>query len=485
MGMASLQFYQNKYRYPHYGTISAYGPSMPCTPVGVNLKSGTLRVKGDMTMFMSCNYLSLTRDGSRIFAWIEDVRFRTEDSFEVSYSVDAWRTYRSKIDLGYQLIARQPTANTLRDRLLGSDTDYPNISSIMNPIGNPSKRVFVVQVRAQTGELFSRTPVNPTPYQFFMKEYDVNNWTDDMSLDLLMSYLSSHSDTENIVTMYSIPYMDLSTLTAVDLPVITPNETFLVNGFKFLGQQDPTDLLSIETYISLPQNIDEILRTDHSVQIVIPEAGIIQIPDELLVNENLLLRQDVDLFSGACNYMLVDGDGKQYTQSVRGSSISSIPVVSDPMDTYLSQNQNALATSLIGDVASIAGGVAVAAGTGGIGAALGAGSVMSGINGIVGRRSSIEDAGSRYSNPPAFLGTALAPKFNQQYWVVTTRTGVTNADIVHSNFGYPLGIVDKLTFPDKGFIQTEGCSVFSIDGSVPKWAIDEINQNFNRGILVH
>ena len=208
------------------------------------------------------------------------------------------------------------------------------------------------------------------------------------------------------------------------------------------------------------------------------------IPDELLVKEDLRLRQDIDLFSGACNYMLVTGTADYYTQSVRGSSISSIPIVSDPFDTYLSQNQNALATSLIGDVASIATGFAAAGATGGMGAAIGGGMAASGFNNIVSKVAQMKDMATQYSNPPAFLGTALAANFNGVFWVVITKESVSNADQVHSNFGYPLEMVDTLTFPSKGYIKTRGCSVRS-DGTVPQWAIQEINSRFDNGIYVH
>ena len=155
------------------------------------------------------------------------------------------------------------------------------------------------------------------------------------------------------------------------------------------------------------------------------------------------------------------------------------------MDTYLSQNQNALATSLMGDVASIIGGAAAAVGAPGIGTALGAASIQSGVNGIIQRNAAAQDAGSRYSNPPAFLGTALAANYNQQYWIVVTKTRVENESLVHTNFGYQWGRIGSLSFPSSGFIQTEGCAVKTTDGSVPKWALDEINSNFNNGIQVH
>jgi hypothetical protein len=487
VSMATIQFYKNKYRYPHYShTITAAGAEMPCTPVGLNLKSGKLRVAGTMSDFMNCNYMRLTRGGHTLYAWIDDVTFHTSESFEVSYSVDAWRTYSSKISLGTQFIARQPEPTIIKDPLLGGSTDYLDISTTELTIGIPTQRTLIVQCRPAAGEPFSRSPVQPTPYQFFFYTYDVNNWTADTTLQQLMTKLADGAETENIVTMYSTPYIATGAFESLPLPIRTPSGTTTIEGFKFLGDGvDPSLHLSYESPIQWGyEDIDALLRIDHSVQIVIPEAGIIDVPDNLLVRDDLVLRQDIDLFSGACNYMLQTADG-HYTQSVRGSSISSIPVLSDPLDTYLSQNQNALATSLIGDVASIAVGVAGGMATGGVGAVVGGGLASSGVNNIVSRNAQQKDIANKFSNPPAFLGTALAHKFNGRFWVVTQRTGVENDAQVHQNFGYPRNLVGALSFPSSGFIQTEGCNVTSTDGTVPFWAMAEINNLFNNGILVH
>src|SRR5881392_708663 len=96
----------------------------------------------------------------------------------------------------------------------------------------------------------------------------------------------------------------------------------------------------------------------------------------------------------------------------------------------------------------------------------------------------IGDAGNQFVNPPAFLGTALAANFNQKFWVVTRKANVTNETQVHDNFGYPYNMVDTLTFPVSGYIKTEGCTVESTDGSVPNWALSEINMMFDNGVLV-
>lgn len=483
MSMASLQLYKNRWQYPNYGSISAVGNSMPCTPVGTGLKSGTIKVKGNMADFLNCNYLGFTRSGKTIYAWIEEVKFSTANSFEVSYRVDPWRTYRNNVVLGNQFIERSMTPTNKRDDMLGSSQEEPEVIERVHTIGNSSNRVLVVQAKVYTGEQFSNTPVQPTPHRFYFLEYNIHAWTQNATLNQFITAITGGAEPENIVTMYSIPYVDTSHLPTDNL-YIHGKDTITIPGFKLLNEgYSMQGRLYNETKINLGVDIDELLRVDHSVQLVVPDAGIISISDEMLKDGDLYLRQDVDMFSGASNYMVV-GATKYFTQSVRGSSISSIPIISDPMETYISQNQNALATSLIGDVASIAGGVVVAGSTGGLGAVMGSGAVVSGINGIVSRQASIQDMASKTSNPPAFLGTAMASNFNQLFWTVVTKQHVDNAGLVHSNFGYPLNKVAPLTFPSSGYIKTQGCTVAS-DGTVPKWAIEEINTLFNNGIYVN
>lgn len=502
MSMATLQLYKNPFNYPDYGSITAYGNSMTCTPVGTGLKNGRIKVKGTMADFMECNYLSLTRSGKTIYAWIDDVAFHTSSSFEVAYTVDPWRTYRNKIDLGIQYIDRRPEATSQKDPLLGAEQDYPEIrTKVIQKSPNTNSRVFVVQVRPNGGTN-SNTPVQPTPYQFWVTSYQANQWMNAQPLIDLMLSLESVAETQNIVTMYSIPYMDISGLPVMEgeygLPIETPDGIeATIDGFRLLGDHnDVTSILSRTFSITIDEDKEELLRVNHSVQVVIPEAGIINIPDELLMKDDLQVREDVDLFSGASNFMVVSGDTNYYNLSVRGSGVSSIPILSDPMDTYLSQNQNALTTSLIGDMATIAGGVAMmtplgrAAGTalgvgGGVTAGGGVFAGYSGINNIINRSAAAKDAGSKYSNPPAFLGTALAGSFNNRVWVVVTKDPVDNAGTVHSHFGYQYGKVTEFNLPSDGFIKTEGCNVSSTDGSVPRWAIEEINNLFDNGLRIH
>ena len=490
--MAFLQLYKNKFTYPQFtNTLIKYGSLMECTPVGINLRTGTIRVKGSFSDFMACNYMALTRDGKTIYAWIDDVAFLNDEAFTITYSVDAWRTYKESVTLGDQFIKRSPKETVLKDPLLGSTNPFVNIDSTMYFWPWASSRVMIVQVRTKGASIYSNAPVQPTPYLFFACRYDVDDWQSSKPLNDLITALANNAETTNLVTMYSIPFMDLADLGEAPLIIQTPDATLPeIFGWKLIGSEIVTPNLSQEIAID-NTGWDDLMAVDHSLQIVIPDAGIINIPDELAIRTDLKLRQDVDIFSGASNYMLMSGAGKFYDLSVRGSGISSIPIISDPYDTYISQNQNALTTSIIGDVATIAVGAGIVAGTGGLaalagagGAALGGAGIATGARGLLSTWSDVNTAKTAaYANPPAFLGTAMANNFNQTFWVVTRNTKVTNAAKVHANFGYPYNLVDALTFPSAGYIQTEGCNVGS-DGSVPKWALDEINSRFDNGILV-
>jgi hypothetical protein len=145
-----------------------------------------------------------------------------------------------------------------------------------------------------------------------------------------------------------------------------------------------------------------------------------------------------------------------YNVSLRGAALGNIPILDDSQETYLSQNQNALNMALLTDVASIGGGFVMAGASGGMGAAIGGGMAASGITGLLNTHANISDLGNIATNPVAFLGSALAVQFSGQFWVVTTRSRVTNADIVHTAFGYPYNMIDALTFPAAGLFLLRG-----------------------------
>ena len=489
MAMMQLQFFQNPYHYPHYtasANMTAYGSELNCTPVGVNLRGGTIRVEGDMYEMLSANYIRIDRSGGRLYAWISDIRYINARLFEVEYQVDGFRTYLQHVTLGVQYIERSPEPSTSPDPLLGSDQVEREISStqITPPFANT--RVLVVQVRPTTGEMSTITPVQPSVYQFWVTEYNVHNWQTNSAISSLLNALKESAETTNIVTMYSIPYMDTSGLSEQTLTVRHHNTTTDISGFKFVSGTGIGSRL--KTYVPIPVSVTQtdIQRVNHSVQLVIPEAGILNIPDEIAA-KGVDLMIDVDLYSGAANYMLVTQTSPReyWPQSVRGSSVSSIPILSDPLSTYISQNQSALATSLMGDVAMIGGGAAASIGLGGMGLVAGGGAISSGVNGLINKAGAMRDAGAHYSNPPAFLGTALSNVLNNRYWLIVTHDPIDNAQTVAQNYGYAKDKVDTLTLPSSGYIKTQACAVQSSNGTVPQWAYEEINERFDNGIHVH
>jgi len=486
MGLAYVQFYKNKYSYPKYtNTLTPYGPEIESTPVGVNLKSGSLRLKGTMTDFMSCNYMRITRDDKIIFGWIDEVNFHTDNSFIVNYSVDPFRTYKNKIDIGTQFVKRRSQVTNKKDLLLGGLSEEFEIETSQKIWGNYNTRTLVIQVIPEPAYIINNTPVQPTPYHFYFASYNPDNW---QSSDVLVEFytkLRASSAISNIITTYSLPYMNTVPLPDVILPLFEGEELIdSIEGFKMLsGTLDVKNLLTRSRLIEPPMDYNELSKIQYTTQIMVPDSGIINIPNEIWAKGNVKLRQDIDLFSGASNYMITYGSNDNLSAlSIRGSSTSSIPIISNPYDTYLSQNQNALTTSLMGDVASLAVGAGTFAMAPNI---ISGGAVLKGASGLVSGYSSMEDKKNMSSsNPPSFLGTAMANHYSNMFFLITKYAKITNKTIVNERYGYPVETIQNVSMPTSGYTELQNCSVDSTDGTVPKWAITEINSLFNDGLLI-
>lgn len=482
--MASIQFYQNKYDYPKYTrTLTAVGTELSFTPETTGLKAGTVIAAGNMNYFMNCNYIRINRDGATIYAWIDEVSFHTDSSFYVRYSVDPFRTFESKITLGTQYVKRSSTVTNKVDPLLGSLQHEYDMQTTQVQWSSSNTRVMVIQVNPEPAFVANNTPVQPTPYHFYFCSYDPNNWQASPALVDFFTKLRASSAVSNIITLYSIPYMDISTLSEVLLPIFEGEEQVdTVAGFKFLsGTNNVKDLLTRSRLVPLPQ-YDTLSKVGHGVQVMIPDAGLMLVPDEVLAQGNVKVRQDVDIFSGASNYMITCGENNDLTAiSVRGSSTSSIPIISNPYDTYISQNQNALTTSLIGDVASTVGGIGsfmVAPNM------ISAGVAVKGVTGLVSSYSSLQDKQNMSpSNPPSFLGTAMANHYNNVFFVIIKTANVTNQTLVNDRYGYPIETIQNVSVPETGYLELQNCNA-SGNGTVPRWALDEINTIFNNGLLI-
>lgn len=479
MALATLQFYKNPEHYPKFSNTLVAGPTVTIEDRDVDLISSTLHLsRANLAHATGNNYMKLTVDGKIYYAWITGISTRTPTTINISYSVDAWRTYRDKLTLGNQYIARGITPTQKPDPLLTTKAHVPTVTTYGQSFPLADQRTMVVQTVTNVGEITSATPGQPTHYQFYFCNYPLNNWRAAMPIEHLMARMQSDEKPTNIVAMYSIPAVDLSGLAPSALGLKFSDGTALIEGWYFmnLGSQQSIFTTSIElprTYLD-----DTFFQTEHRVQIVIPEAGIITLTDDLLAKTSLSLRRDIDIFSGATNYMIVSGNAA-YTLSVRGGSLGAIPVIGDPLQTYIGESQNQRLLAATSDAASLViGGARLLAGD-----PLGAGGLMSGVKGLLNRRAAMSDMENKYMTPPAYLGSALVPHYNSQIWTVVTRMVPDNVEITRARYGYPQEHFAPLVVPPSGYIQTENCSVSS-DGSVPKWAVDEINNLFNNGLLI-
>lgn len=484
--MNTVKLYKNTGVYPNYAnSLTEVQVFYDVTPRNQDIKSGFVDLSLDFATAMSCNYLSYERDGKLVYAFITDIQERSGDRlFRFSFSVDPLRTYKDKLILGAQYLVRTPTVTSLYDPLLGSQQQHPNITVNMHTLGNPDRRVMVVQHYVKDGSLiYSNVPLVPNPYRIYVCEFDPKKPLNATPIAGLITQMATGAKPENIVTMYSVPYFNIGGLPDAPsgLPVVQGLTTTFIPGWKYIPQDVSSynipNMLTVFSAFTY-DNSSNISRRKHMMKLVIPDAGIMSIPDEYRFIPGIGLRQDVDLFSGASNYMLAsDGGATPYDISLRGTAIQSIPIIADPEDTYLAQNLNSTASAMLGDVATAAAaGFAFAGPAGALGGAIGRGALS-----LASAAGNLADIGNKQVNPPAMLGSALVAQFNQRFWIIRTDYPVDNESLVHDEYGYPYNMINTLTIPTTGYIQTKECDIRS-DGSVPKWALDEINNLFDNGI---
>src|SRR5699024_6155936 len=150
---------------------------------------------------------------------------------------------------------------------------------------NYHSRVLVVQVTSQPRWVATNTPVQPTPYHFYLKTYNPDNWIATKAIVDLLNAMRNNPETQNIITMYSLPYFDTTGLSKVGLPMVVQDSIAeTIEGFQFLGGgKDVKDRLTRKRELDIPeQYLGTLSRRKHSVQIIIPDAGIMNVPDDVL-----------------------------------------------------------------------------------------------------------------------------------------------------------------------------------------------------------
>ena len=491
--MYTLTLYTNPHSYPNYGSVTQVGSPFEVTGVDIDDARGTIKTdKLTFAQRFSINYLKLERDGVTLWAFIENISRVSGDSLvAIDFKIDAFRTFRSVTSFGTQLVVRQPEATFDFDPLLRGNSGEPNIVTTTRiNIDNPEFRVLVVQIMRPDGDTTDYTsPVQPSPYIFYFKQYNINSPQTDSDIAALIKAITNSARPSNLASIYSVPVFASGGMsTSVGgIPLVIGGSTNVIgsNFFKLTGGSWALAVRRLSPIFTFTDKT--ILRTKHAVSVVIPEAGILNVPDELLFKEGLRVRQDIDMYSGASNYMLVyDGvDATPY--SVRSPGLSGVPIAYDVQQQMFAANRSNIIGGLVGDVATIGigiAGVASAGATGGLltpAGIMGGTMVAKGAMGIASTLGSLGDNVNQQVNPPSYLGSAMAANYGQSLFLVVTQGRSDNASIVNTRYGYPVNQFKTLTIPSSGYIQ---CSDANVGGPIPLWAREEINTLLNDGLRV-
>ena len=488
----TIQLYRNPVYYPDYKyTITPVGSVMAAKPVTLQTRSGTISASIPFDTLFSVNYLRIVHGNSTLWAWIRDVRsMGREHAWEIDYEIDPLRTYMDHITWGRQFVLRDMTATYHPDPLLGTPQHHLNhrsVKLVLNGTNNEHKRVFVVQCRpGESGIKPSVIPTLPNGYVYFLREYDIRTPESAGGITNFVKQITNSAPDPRLVTAYSVPWFDTTKFDQIHTLTDYTSWSAMFASFgewRYIGSTAgktlvPADL--VQTLVVQPQTLPTYFkRVPHQARVIVPGAGLLSVSDYML-EYGFTIRRDMDFFTGACNYMLMrmggDGAGPD-GQSVRSSAIASIPIVGDPKDVYITQNQNALSTALLGDVAMIGGGILATY----FGMPGGLMQVAHGVSGIGERNTRLKDLENQPTSPPAMLAPALVNSFNDTVYLDISYKDCTNETMVHEETGYPQHLLKTVTLPSNGFLQTQNCSV-TTTGQPPQWAIEAINTQADMGI---
>lgn len=493
--MYTIQFYTNPHNYPNFGNINPVGSSFTIPGIDIDDAVGSFRTdKLTYAQRFSVNYISLVRDGVTLYAEITNItRVSGDNVVNIAFKIDAFRSFRSVTNFGTQMVVRHPASTFDYDPLLRAATGEVNDTTVtaLTGLGSSGARVLVVQIlRPTDGTMNYRTPVQPSPYIFYLLPYTMSTLHSNTSIQALMDIITDSSKPTNIASIYSVPSFFLGALTLSSggpIPIMIDGIKHDVgSGFQVVisGNWDSALRLASDSFTQTDKSL---LRVKHQASIVIPEAGIIPLPDEVLFKPNLRLRQYIDLYNGASNYMVTYDGADATPYSLRSAGVSNIPMVYDAQQQQLAANRTQINAAIIQDVASIgigAAGVAAAAASGGLlstAGMVGGGMALKGAMGLMSTFGSIGDNVNMQVNPPSYLGSAMALHFPQKAYLMITKNRVDNANIVNSRYGYPVNQIQPLVIPSSGYIQTQDCNV---SGPIPMWAREEINTLLNDGLRV-
>lgn len=487
--MATVTLQTNPYNYPQYlySAVPTVKVISNVTPKYQDSRHGYIQVQLDTRDDMySFNYLKLEyiSGGRDIHAWVTDIEEISGNYlYRIHYEIDAYRTFISRCTIGNQFVLRNMTPNHILDGLLHTNP-YWTESTHAYAWDAQNMGYAVMQYITPDDEQPWAKP-GPVPYDLYFIPY-TDSGTPPIGLARALRAMATGSDT-NLVGIYTIPYVNLSgaTLWADEGP---RKDWYYFDTADYSPAKFQTEVLISLT--SSPISItDTFFQTEHDVTVVIPNAGIMKVPENIQRAGSFYLRMMVDPYTGTASYDIKTTSGAANLSGLkdkflRSPGLGAINVVTDQAAAYQSQNRNQINASVLTDTAQIVGGAALILSGNPAGIASGIGMASSGIGNTVARKTMELDLENRISeSPTSFAGCATVYTYYNQFWIIKRSKAATNASVVHTRYGYPQRKFMPVSLPTSAnpYLQLEAANI-KTDGTVPLWAVNEIEGILNNGI---
>lgn len=468
-------------------------------------KDGTIRFGANFDDIIGYNYVmyrNTSYSNKWFYAFIVNKEYLGNNVTAISIKTDPYQTWMFELSYKPSLIEREH-ANTdvVGDNLLPEGLEYGEYISNGSPVTIASlHKMYIINADKAPATDINGQPTNPqTTY------YSANIGGVPMAGNLFMFH--NNGTLTNAILTYSrmdggldhIKQVYVSTSLCTDSNEFDTGDyqldEFAYEVFKGTSTPKTTTLTT-----AMPTTIDgytphnqKLLTSPFQYLILSNNNGTANILNYEYFTDKTSIKVDIrgipvvggSIYAYPKNYK---GETDNYNEGIVGGKLPTLSWSGDAYTNWLTLNAVNIRNEVIGDVATVIGGVAVGAITGGAGGALIAGGAV--VSGVKSAHEIMQEQREHKKLPNTFSGninagdviTSLNDNKIYLYKMSITAQFAQLIDRFFDKFGYK---TNKIKLPNItgrrnwNYVKTVGCY---IDGDIPQSDLQEIKSMFDKGV---
>ena len=440
------------------------------------------------------------------FAWIDDVIYKSDGCGEISFTIDAWSTWFSKLNIGQCFVVREHVnddtigLHTIPENLDIGEIICERVTEFLNQNSNSLYYVLESTYNPKTKKDFEGVAINNgilSGSELYCFKGD-NNARGKISN--FIDIINQDGKIESIKNLYILPSFLLDNIGVVDDSFIRDNVTY---EFSKLVYSTNVSILTLSAYI--PKNFNGITLKNNKCKCypynyllasnnvgnynIYKYENFEQEYDEITGENQVFFDIEMAVSVGG-SIRLVPLDYKNiprnYDEAVPLGKFPTCSWSSDAFTNWLTQNAVNITTSIGATVA----GIGMSLATGGAGAIAGAGIAISGATSVAGIIGQFRDAtllpSIQGGNNSADVNFSARKNSFSLYHMRVKNEYLQIIDDYFTKYGYKINRVKQPNITGRAifnYIEIEKSSDLGY-GEIPPKFLDTINSIARNGVTI-